>query len=117
MNNNQLNGNRTSSSDHGICKIEVNCEHDVCQENCDQNNNRSNRISDNDNTTSMTTTTNTISSSLCEKESKTAAAKKVVSVITKGDFQELLNLLRFKPDLNVFINGQTALHYCLLLGT
>ena len=43
-------------------------------------------------------------------------ARKLLSVIKKGDYDELLLLLSTKPDLNVFINGQTALHHCLLLG-
>ena len=47
---------------------------------------------------------------------KTTIAKQILSVIRNDDFEELLIILRSKPDLNVFINGQTALHYCLLLG-
>ncbi|XP_054153823.1 notch-regulated ankyrin repeat-containing protein B-like [Oppia nitens] len=47
---------------------------------------------------------------------KTMIAKQIVSVIRDDDFDQLVTILRSKPDLNVFINGQTALHYCLLLG-
>jgi ankyrin repeat protein len=47
---------------------------------------------------------------------KTMIAKQILSVIRNDDFEELLIILRSKPDLNVFINGQTALHYCLLFG-
>ena len=47
---------------------------------------------------------------------KTMIAKQILSVIRNDDFEEFLIILRSKPDLNVFINGQTALHYCLLLG-
>jgi len=49
-------------------------------------------------------------------ENRTATARKLLSIIKKGDFDELVLLLNTKPDLNVFINGQTALHHCLLLG-
>ena len=47
---------------------------------------------------------------------KTTIAKQILSVIRNDDFEEFLIILRSKPDLNVFINGQTALHYCLLFG-
>lgn len=47
---------------------------------------------------------------------KMKTAKQLLSVIRSGDFEQLLAILRSKPDLNVFINGQTALHYCLLHG-
>lgn len=49
--------------------------------------------------------------------SKTNLAQQILSVIRNDDFERFLSILdRSKPDLNVFINGQTALHYCLLLG-
>lgn len=51
---------------------------------------------------------------------KVRLAKQIQSVILADDFAQLVKLLNSqtdKPDLNVFINGQTALHYCLLLGT
>lgn len=51
-----------------------------------------------------------------DSENKNIIARKLLSVIREGDFDELLILLSSKPDLNVFINGQTALHYCLLFG-
>lgn len=46
------------------------------------------------------------------------SAKEVISLIRKGKFDEFLNLLQSKPniDLNTFVNGNTALHYCLLFG-
>jgi len=47
---------------------------------------------------------------------KKKTAREMVSIIRKGNMEELKILLRSKPDLNVFVNGQTALHYCLLLG-
>lgn len=47
---------------------------------------------------------------------KTTIAKQLLTVIRNNDFDELLIILRSKPDLNVFLNGQTALHYCLLFG-
>ena len=47
---------------------------------------------------------------------RTNIAKQILSVIRNDDFEELLIILRSKPDLNVFIDGQTALHYCLLFG-
>lgn len=49
---------------------------------------------------------------------KTTMARELVSVIRKGKFDEFLDLLKSKPnvDLNIFINGNTALHYCLLFG-
>ena len=45
-------------------------------------------------------------------------AKEIVSLIRKGKFDEFLNLLQSKPnlDVNTFVNGNTALHYCLLFG-
>jgi hypothetical protein len=51
-----------------------------------------------------------------DSENKNIVARKLLSVIREGDFDELLIILSTKPDLNVFINGQTALHYCLLFG-
>jgi hypothetical protein len=66
---------------------------------CDTNNNS------NKNNCSVTATTN-----------RTNIAKQILSVIRNDDFEELLIILRSKPDLNVFIDGQTALHYCLLFG-
>lgn len=51
------------------------------------------------------------------RHSKTQLAQQILSVIRNDDFENFLSILnRSKPDLNVFINGQTALHYCLLLG-
>lgn len=50
-------------------------------------------------------------------QNKTILAQKILSVIRNDDFEQFSFILRcMKPDLNVFINGQTALHYCLLLG-
>jgi len=60
--------------------------------------------------------TNHIISNKNHCNNKTSIAKHIQSVIRDDDFEELLIILRSKPDLNVFINGQTALHYCLLLG-
>lgn len=63
------------------------------------------------------------SHSKCDKEAlainhckKKALARELLSVIHSGDYDQLQDLLRSKPDLNVMVNGQTALHYCLLLG-
>lgn len=44
--------------------------------------------------------------------------RELVSVIRKGKFDEFINILNSKPnvDLNTFFNGNTALHHCLLLG-
>ncbi|KAI1284827.1 Notch-regulated ankyrin repeat-containing protein [Halotydeus destructor] len=47
---------------------------------------------------------------------KKDTARELLAIIRKGNYGELLDLLRSKPDLNVYVNGQTALHYCLLLG-
>lgn len=71
-------------------------------ENCDHNNNKSDFGKEEHNSRSL--------------ENKTTTAKKLLSIIKKGDFDELVLMLSEKPDLNVFINGQTALHHCLLLG-
>lgn len=52
------------------------------------------------------------------RAAKTALAQRILALIDDDDFDNFLAILRHKkPDLNVFINGQTALHYCLMLGT
>src|SRR5690606_15191770 len=51
------------------------------------------------------------------RQAKTHLAQQILSVIRNDDFDKFLSILaRQKPDLNVFIDGQTALHYCLMLG-
>ncbi|KAJ6218571.1 hypothetical protein RDWZM_009728 [Blomia tropicalis] len=48
---------------------------------------------------------------------KMALANRLLSVIRNGDFKHFQTIIQeHKPDLNVFVNGQTALHYCLTLG-
>ena len=50
---------------------------------------------------------------------RVSTAKELVAVIRKDKFDEFLRLLESKPsaDLNTFVNGNTALHYCLMFGT
>lgn len=50
---------------------------------------------------------------------KATTARELVALIRKGEFSEFLCLLESKPnvDLNMFVNGNTALHYCLMFGT
>ncbi|UXI16406.1 hypothetical protein NH340_JMT02349 [Sarcoptes scabiei] len=61
-----------------------------------------------------------IQSSIRQEQSlqnKTILAQKILSMIREDDYEQFVSTLRFaKPDLNIFINGQTALHYCLLMG-
>lgn len=75
---------------------------DFDENNCDHNNNKSDFSKQDTSSKGI--------------ESKTTTAKKLLTIIKKGDFDELMLMLSEKPDLNVFINGQTALHHCLLLG-
>lgn len=49
-------------------------------------------------------------------ESKQATTKRLLKAIQSNDFEHLKRLLESKPDLNVLVNGQTVLHYCLLMG-
>lgn len=49
-------------------------------------------------------------------ERKQATAKRLLKAIQSNDFEHLKRLLESKPDLNVLVNGQTVLHYCLLMG-
>ncbi|KAH9425924.1 Receptor-interacting serine/threonine-protein kinase 4, partial [Dermatophagoides pteronyssinus] len=50
-------------------------------------------------------------------QNKILLAKKILKLIQNNDYEQFSRILLYKkPDLNVFINGQTALHYCLLLG-
>jgi len=49
-------------------------------------------------------------------ERKQAIAKRLLKAIQSNDFEHLKRLLESKPDLNVLVNGQTVLHYCLLMG-
>jgi len=89
-----------------LCKMRIKSEKVVVTSEstkCDQNNNE---FTNNFNNDYLKT----------HQENKTNIARKLLSIIRKGDFDELVLLLSTKPDLNVFINGQTALHHCLLLG-
>jgi len=79
---------------------------------CDTNNNSNKNISNH----TINNNSNHINSDNSNASHKTTIAKQILSVIRNDDFEELLIILRSKPDLNVFVNGQTALHYCLLLG-
>jgi hypothetical protein len=49
---------------------------------------------------------------------KANAARDLVAIIRKGKWEEFLSLLETKPntDWNTFVSGNTALHYCLMLG-
>jgi ankyrin repeat protein len=47
---------------------------------------------------------------------KKSTARLLMLAIEKADYEELQSLLQSKPDLNVFLDGHTALHYCLRLG-
>ena len=49
---------------------------------------------------------------------KSSTARELVSIIKQGRLEDLVYLLESKPntDLNTFVNGNTALHYCLMLG-
>ncbi|XP_074593621.1 notch-regulated ankyrin repeat-containing protein B-like [Brevipalpus obovatus] len=79
-------------------------------ENCDQNNNNQGyNHGDNNNNNSELDFAKIA-------ENRTATARKLFSIIKKGDFDDFILMLSTKPDLNVFINGQTALHHCLLQG-
>ncbi|KAH9497863.1 hypothetical protein DERF_013817 [Dermatophagoides farinae] len=50
-------------------------------------------------------------------QNKILLAQKILKIIKNDDYEQFAKILQYtKPDLNVFINGQTALHYCLLLG-
>lgn len=49
-------------------------------------------------------------------ERKQAVAKRLLKAVQSNDFEHLKRLLESKPDLNVLVNGQTVLHYCLLMG-
>lgn len=49
-------------------------------------------------------------------ESKQATTKRLLKAIQSNDFEHLKRLLESKPDLNVLVNGQTVLHYALLMG-
>lgn len=46
-----------------------------------------------------------------------AKAGELFSCIRKGQYDEFVDLLESKPraDLNAFFDGNTALHYCLLM--
>lgn len=61
-------------------------------------------------------------SAVAQKQSraaKLALVQKLISVIDDDDFERFRTILRQskQPDLNVFVNGQTALHHALLRGT
>jgi Fe-S-cluster-containing dehydrogenase component len=49
---------------------------------------------------------------------KSSTAREVVSIIKQGRLEDLVHLLDSQPntDLNTYVNGNTALHHCLLLG-
>lgn len=49
-------------------------------------------------------------------ERKQTAIKHLLKAVQSNDFEHLKRLLESKPDLNVLLNGQTILHYCLLMG-
>lgn len=68
---------------------------------------------------SATTTASMINSPLCDVTNKRqSAACEIISVIRRGKFDEFTSLLSSKQnvDVNTFVNGNTALHYCLLFG-
>lgn len=47
-----------------------------------------------------------------------ATVKDLVSIIRKGSFEDFLGILKSIPNtnLNTFVNGNTALHHCLIEG-
>ena len=49
---------------------------------------------------------------------KQSTARELMSIIRQGKYEDLVYLLQSRPntDLNIFVNGNTALHYCLILG-
>ena len=48
---------------------------------------------------------------------KITAARDLVALIRKGQFEEFACLLEStNADWNTFVHGNTALHYCLMLG-
>jgi len=79
------------------------------QKKCDNSNNNHSNIAHHNSAKCVNTINNNYTH-------KTKIARQVLAVIRNGDYEELLIILKSKPDLNVFINGQTALHSCLLSG-
>lgn len=84
---------------------------------CDNNNNHANATHLPPTNLGTATSCGGLGESLTDLTNrKKATAHELLAIIGKGDFDQLQDLLRSKPDLNVFIEGQTALHHCLLLG-
>ena len=57
-----------------------------------------------------------LSSSAVKLESPDNILEQVFSIIQSGTLAQLTDVLKFKPDLNVYVNGETALHHCISTG-
>lgn len=49
-------------------------------------------------------------------ELRQRTTRQLIACVQTNDLAQLKRLLEEKPDLNVMVNGQTVLHYCLLFG-